>query len=271
MSMTSQENVNASGTISSQQYFDPSGTVCVMSQQYFDPSGTMCMTSQEYVNPSGADEIEALKMRLRQYENKAAYDEYQMELEKQRSMKNNLSIFGIVQSDNENLLQIALAVFNEIGCIVTEDQVAECYRIRTSSNNIIIVKFNDYALKQQILKDKVKKEVKVGEVTPNCSPDDADTTIYINNHVTPFFGKLLQEGRKCVKSGDLHSCWISSYGCQLKFEENGSKHNYRSVDELRRLIADKRLKSLKRSAPDNWSPTSNKHKKCDDVHLAAHE
>lgn len=109
------------------------------------------------------------------------------------------------------------------------------------------------------MKVKSKKPVTVGELIP-CDSNAANEIVYINNHATPSFGKLLQEGRKAAKSGDIHSCWLNAYGCQLKFEENGKHHMYRTVDELKKLTtARKAMKpkakpSTKRSTPDDRSP-----------------
>lgn len=203
------------------------------------------------------NKIESMNKRLSKCESQAVSAQYQTELEKQRLLKNNVSIFGIGRSDGENLLQIAITVFNKIGCAVADNQIANCYRINGNNVNIIIVKLTDYELKQKILKEKSKKAVTAGEII-NCNSDAAGTIIYINNHVTPFFGKLLHEGRKAVKNGEMHSCWLNSFGCQMKMEENGKQHVYRSVDELKSLTSKK--STLKRTAPDDRSPTGNINK-----------
>lgn len=209
------------------------------------------------------DKIETINKRLDKCESQAASAQYQLELEKQRLLKNNVSIFGVGRSDGENLMGIALALFNKIGCAVADNQVVNCYRINGKSNNIIIVKLADYELKQKILKEKSKTPVTVGELT-SCNSDAASTIIYINNHVTPFFGKLLHEGRKAVKNGEIHSCWLNSFGCQLKIDENGKQHGYRTVDELKKLISSKKTNAQKstnkRTAPDDRSPNGNNNK-----------
>lgn len=205
--------------------------------------------------------IESMNHRLDKCENQAASAQHQMELEKQRSLKNNVSIFGVGRTDGENLMQIVLKVFNKMGCDVADNQVINCYRINGNNNNIIIAKLSDYELKQKILKEKIKNPVKLSDVI-GCS-NAADTIIYINNHVTPFFGKLLHEGRKAVKSGDIHSCWLNSFGCQMKYEEDGKQHAYRTIDDLKILISKKTTvnkASKKRSTPDDRSPNGNKNK-----------
>lgn len=88
-----------------------------------------------------------------------------------------------------------------------------------------------------------------------------ESAVYINNHVTPYFGKLLHEGRKAVKNGDIYSCWVNSHGCQLKFEDNAKHHGYRSIDDLNKLIAaNKKKPNTKKRAIENRSPSTSKSK-----------
>lgn len=204
--------------------------------------------------------IEAMNHRLDKCENQAASAQYQLELEKQRTLKNNVSIFGVCRMDEENLYQIVSSIFKQIGCTVTEQQIVKCYRINGNANNIIVTTLSDYELKQSILKVKAKKPVTLGDVI-KCNPDVSSSVIYINNHVTPFFGKLLKEGRDAVKKGDIHSCWINSFGCQMKFDEDGKQHCYRSVEDLLGLIKTKPTKSNKRKTLDDRSPPTNVNKK----------
>lgn len=208
------------------------------------------------------DSIALVNKRLEKCENQAATAQFGMELEKQRSLKNNISVFGIGHKEGENLQQIILSLFQKIGCNVNEKQISSCYRLSGKGKGIIIVKLSDYELKLNILKIKAKKPVTVGELLSD-STNDASDVIYINNHVTPFFGKLLQEGRKASKNGDIHSCWLNAFGCQLKFAEDGKQHMYRSIEELTSLIKGnmkQKPANLKRSAPDDRSPTGNKTK-----------
>lgn len=82
---------------------------------------------------------------------------YQSELDKQRSLKNNVCIFGIHKTNEENLIQIVIKAFSKINCAISPRQIVSCYRIRGNINNIIVVKLSDYELKQQILSAKGKK------------------------------------------------------------------------------------------------------------------
>lgn len=123
--------------------------------------------------------IDAMNHRLEKCENQAASAHYQLELEKQRSLKNNLSIFGVSRKEGESLQHIVSSIFDKIGCAVTESQIVNC-RLNGNGSNIIVVKLGDYDLKQNVLKVKAKKPVTVGDVITD-STDEAGSIIYINN------------------------------------------------------------------------------------------
>lgn len=231
--------------------------------ELFTDSVNSKLTSIEAKISSHDDKIGAMNKRLEQCESQAASAHYQLELEKQRQLKNNLSIFGVCRADGENLKQIVSSIFGKIGCAVEDHQIISCYRINSNANNIIIVKLNDYELKQNVLKEKAKKPVKLGDIVA-CDANGAGTAVFINNHVTPFFGKLLKEGRLAVKEQKIHSCWLNAFGCQFKFQEDGKQHGFRSTDELKSLISNKTSANQiqhKRNKPDDHSPSGNSSKK----------
>lgn len=75
----------------------------------------------------------------------------------------------------------------------------------------------------------------------------------MNNHVTPFFGKLLAEGRRAVKDRKIHSVWLTRNGCTMRFEENGNELVYHSVKELDEMILShgKSVQQKKRTRSDD--------------------
>lgn len=239
-------------------------TQCTKSdmEKFTDTVNSKLVSIETKVSSQDA-KIESFNHRLEKCENQAASAQYQLEIEKQRSLKNNVSIFGVSNTDDDKMNETVSAIFKKIGCAVDGNQIGSCYKIKGNSNNIIIVKLNDYELKRKILKEKSTKPLTLGDVI-SCEANIAKTVIYINNHVTPFFGKLLKEGRIAVKKSEIHSCWINSFGCQLKFDENGKHYSYKSVDELKKLIANNSTKNQvptgKRSAPDDRSPSGNNNK-----------
>lgn len=134
---------------------------------------------------------------------------------------------------------------------------------------MFIVKINNFAVKQRILKAKINKDVRLRDVT-NLNASDGNPLIFINNHVTPYFGKLLAEGRKAVKDKKIHSVWFNRNGCKLRLEANGPERVYRNMIEFNGLISshlnrtsdDRADSQSKRSRPDDEiSPGSRQRSK----------
>lgn len=212
--------------------------------------------------------ITSLESRIKSVEAALASNNHDSEMVKQNALVRNVSILGIPPLENENLPYIAVKIFSLIGCTVARSDIIECYRVgrRNPRSNIFIVKLNDYGLKLQILKAKTSKDIRVCEVmdSSKVAPDIANQFVFINNHVTPHFGKLLAEGRKAVKDKKLQSVWMGRNGCSARLDSGGKEYGYRSTDELYKLISlnENALMSVgsrgaKRPLPDDpaFSPT----------------
>lgn len=208
---------------------------------------------------NNASAIDSMAARLCSIESQLRRNDYEAELNKQNALSLNLSIMGITATNNENITVVALKVFSLIGCELTRTDVFSCYRIKKSGafTNIFIVKLNDFAVKQRILKAKVNKEVRLRDVIGNSS-SDGNPLIFINNHVTPYFGRLLAEGRRAIKTNTIHSVWLSKNGCQFRVEANGIERSYQSIQEFNDMVSSlnnrpsmNQGKPPKRSKPDD--------------------
>lgn len=102
--------------------------------------------------------ISTLVKRMDDCEKATASAHYQLELDKQRQLKNNISIIGIPKTNGEKLVDMVLKLLSKVGCQLTTANVMNCYRIKGNGNHIIIVKFSDFEIKQQILANKSKKK-----------------------------------------------------------------------------------------------------------------
>lgn len=197
------------------------------------------------------DNLASFSKRMDDCEKANAATQYQLELDKQRHLRNNISIFGIPKNNEENLVEIVLKVLQKFEANVQVNKIADCYRIKGNINHIIVVKLNNFDLKQQILSKKAKQKITLGDILSNANKNP----IFINNHTTPFFGKLLAEGRKAAKDGKINACWLNSFGCQLKFTEDGKYYGYPDIVELNKLIIEKpedgRPKASKRQISPN--------------------
>lgn len=182
--------------------------------------------------------IDSMESRMNSIGKTLKRNAYDAEFTKQNVISRNLSIMGVPPTENEDLTSLAIKIFSLIGCELKRTDMFGCYRIMKGKpfTDIFIVKINDFAIKHKILKANASKEIRLKDVT-GTTAENCNQTIFINNHVTPFFGKLLAEGRKAVKDKKIHSVWLGRNGCQLRFEAEGPERTYRSLDELIRLIA----------------------------------
>lgn len=184
--------------------------------------------------------ISSIESRLKAMESKIDDNRHDNELAKQNVIQRNLSIMGIPPLENEDLKKVVLKLFSKIGCQVSDDDVFGCYRVKKgrTAADIIVVKLNDYELKRQILLQKTKTEIKLCDVCEETlNGPNGNVQIYINPQQTPFFGRLMAEGRQQVKAKKIHSVRLTNIGCRLRFEENGEERLFRSVKELHSLIS----------------------------------
>lgn len=201
------------------------------------------------------DRVDSLELKVKQFETKIIDANYDSELHKQQLLKNNISIFGFPRTEDENITELVLLIFKSFGCEFSKSDITSAYRSdsKTSKFSTIIVKFVSFEKKLAILNVKAKKPVQLGDVI-QCSPQQQKIQIYLNNHVTPFFGRLLAAGRQASKDKLIHSCWIGTTGCMVKLKEDGKPINVRTLGELE-LIKSKSGTAVnnKRQKPDDPS------------------
>lgn len=208
--------------------------------------------------------IDELKQRLTHIEAQQASAHYDNELSKQKQLRNNVSIMGLPHIRDEMSADVACDIFTHLKCKIVNKNIEYAYRTKASRDNpgIIIVKLKNYEHKMEILDAKANKTVKVRDVV-TCEGPIGNQYIYVNNHVTPFFGKLLFDGRQAIKNGNAFSCWFTSAGCNIKFSENGKSYIYKSSAEMNILIGKYGIKSSKNNDSekgDNNAPSNNKQK-----------
>lgn len=184
---------------------------------------------------TNASSIQLVEARVKAIEQSMEDNRHEAELTKQNLLSNNLTIIGIPETPNENLRAVAIQLFSLVDCQVTNGDIFGCYRIRKgrTPTDIVIVKINDVELKLKIMRKKAAKQVKLNEILPNAA--NGHSLIYVNNHVTPYFGKLLAEGRRMVKEFRFHSVRLTKNGCQIRFQDGGEDKVYRDIKELRGL------------------------------------
>lgn len=209
------------------------------------------------------DRISDIDERMSQFESKLVNATYERELHKQQLLKNNITIFGCPKQESENVTQVALAVFKAFGNEFVAGDFASVYRTAGKKPNFssIVVKFVLFEKKLAAINTKAKKPIKVSDI---YTGQQSKSQVYLNNHVTPFFGRLLAAGRQATKDEVIHSCWIGSNGCLIKIQEDGKPINIKSTDDLdllRTKVNTQQQKNKRNQPDDPTTPTERKSKK----------
>lgn len=179
------------------------------------------------------NEINSLKSKLKSYEATANTLQYTIELEKQSKLRNNITVSNVPSIKDDNLNVIVLNIFNFICAGVSEDDIISTYRL--PFNNIIVVKFSSFEAKAAVLDSKSNRKILLSDImSTEHTPLRNDTQIYVNTHLTPFFGHILGKGRQLVREGKLHSCWMGNSGINAKLAENDEPKKIHSVIELKK-------------------------------------
>lgn len=156
---------------------------------------------------------------------------------KQRQLLNNITIMGIAPFCEESLFQLVVDIGNVLNVKIQSEDIEKLYRINGSKNHIIVVRFFDWNLKSAIMRNKRDVVIHECDVFSDVTKDsDQNNQIFINHHLTPYFGNLLQYGRNEVKKETLHSCWINSNGLLVKLNEHDTPHLFSSIDALQSFI-----------------------------------
>lgn len=203
--------------------------------------------------------VGAITGRLDEMENKVNAAAYDNELERQQKLKNNVSICGVPKADDENASAVALTVFKAFGLNFSPTDFTGVYRT-TGRFSAIIVIFSEFTNKLSAMAAKSKKNVLLGDVA-DCDDSQRNTQIFINNHITPFFARLLGVGREGVRNKTIHSCWIATNGCLVKKTPEGKPIIVRSMDDMTKLTGGADSSSKKRSKPDFTSPNQSNGKR----------
>lgn len=199
-----------------------------------DASSTISLVSTKTSSSASTSLNKEQAKNSQQMDSKASTADYKIELNRQKMLKNNVTIHGIPAMEQENVLQLVRAVFQAVGVNVAERNIFNYYRMK-GNNKTILVKLRDHETKMQILN--ATKKARVGDVM-KCAEDQAKMPISIDEHFTPYFGRLLAEGRRVRRHGYIQSCWFDSYTCQAMCLFNGNRVAFKSVDELDKIVAE---------------------------------
>lgn len=138
------------------------------------------------------------------------------ELLKQNMLKNNLVIVGISADFGDDLQQFIFNIAAFVGIKLGRNDIINCYRIKNSHSGLIVVRFANLEVRNQLLYNKQRQLITLGNIFELNNSELAAQKIYLNPHVTPYFNKLITKARMEIKEKRIHSYFISSQGLMIK-------------------------------------------------------
>lgn len=206
--------------------------------------------------------IDVLHEKIKQLESAAVDASYESELTKQRNLRNNVTLMGIPHKQNENLKAIATAVFHCIGIEIRQSKIRHAYR----KGSMVFVCLHEYDDKANIIKSRTNQKIMADMIGIQYA-DQSSTQVFINNHTTPYFGRILQFGRNATRDKRISSIRLSTRGCLVQLEPNGEEILVKSVSHFVDIMkirststastASATIHSINETASQNQTPRSN--------------
>lgn len=138
--------------------------------------------------------------------------EKNIEILKQDKLKNNVKISGLPDIKFESEVFV-YNLFNTLDIELVDEDFDSYF---TKYGNFIIIQFDSYKKKAMLLrKMKEKKGVMTEQIFEGIK---SNSQIYVNDQLTPYFGKLLQSARSAMKNGKLLA--VSSRGGKIRIKKN---------------------------------------------------
>lgn len=138
-------------------------------------------------------EIHAIKRATDENTAKMTEMEKDIEVLRQSQVKSNIKISGVPKL-NFDPMEFVFNLCNLLEVVILEEEF-EAYR--TKNGNFVIVNFDSYKKKQQLLrKASAKKSIMAEEIFENTT---SNSQLYINDQLTPYFSKLFQMAHKAKK------------------------------------------------------------------------
>lgn len=152
---------------------------------------------------------------------------------KQDALRKNICIFGIPFSANENLDEVIASIGSAVGFIINKNDVTNAHRAGTN-NVLIIATFTNFRKKLEFLSaKKSKRSIRTSEL--GLTADVPDQPVYVNNHLTPYFSRIFNMGRKAVAEKVLAACWVSSNCICVRKTESSEMCQIRDIKDMEAL------------------------------------
>lgn len=109
---------------------------------YIDSTNSKFEGVTKELNKNSA-QIKSLNDKIKNCESLANSVNFTMELQKQKNLRNNVTIYGVPHRENENLNEIVGSIVKLLSIEVMVNEIQACYRVK-GKFSIIVVKFSNY-------------------------------------------------------------------------------------------------------------------------------
>lgn len=153
---------------------------------------------------------------------------------KKEELKNKIEIYGIPQTEMENLNQLVIELAKEAKVELQLSEIEECYRPKATGNidKQIIVKFKGQEKKSKILK--AMKGLKPRLKNLKMQPENKK--IFVNEALTYETKKLLYQTKLEARTKEWYKIWIYAGDVYIKLEEKGKEIKIQDEESLITLL-----------------------------------
>lgn len=178
-----------------------------------------------------------LEGRVNECERVSSNLSYEMELLKLKLLKVNVAIANVPIVKDENLIDIINKICDKLDAVEAMEHIVNYYR--TKSGTIVLQLDTEQSKNFLIRKKKERKTLLVQEIGfPN-----SDKQVMINDHLTPFFGKLCYLARQAINKEEIFAFWMSNRGLCIKLAKDSEPVIVKDAYELQSLVVNKRKAS----------------------------
>lgn len=152
----------------------------------------------------------------------------------QYSRLENLEIVGVPETKNENVYSVLESIAESIGIQFKSEEVSIAHRVPSAKNNIkpIVVRFTSRLTKMNWkLASKKKGRLCSSELKKNLP----SSTIYINDHLTPYNKFILGKARKLKQNKKLSYVWVKETKILVRKEQDSPVKRIFSEEDLRQF------------------------------------
>ena len=177
------------------------------------------LNSFREINTQLQKEVTELRDIEKELENKLVMCESKLDNQEQYSRRNSLTITGIPESDNEDIVPKVLDVINnkiKPDIPVSSDHIVRLHRVAKRSGDTprsVLIKFATYRYRQRVYRN--RKNLK-----PTGMSDEPETPKYVNEDLTKKRANLLWKARCLKRAKMLVDCWTSDGTVLVKNNAN---------------------------------------------------